>query len=84
MSKIEKIKKISAQISEIETINSLLESKNIGKFLEEKEDEYSQKKLKVLEKITAQELKLNKIRSTQKAPRQIFQEIQGCINLYIQ
>ncbi|MCL1946224.1 MAG: dynamin family protein [Chitinivibrionia bacterium] len=82
MPKIEKIKKISAQISDIEIMNLLLESKT--NVFEEKHKLYSNKNAEIYKKITENERKFVKIEESQKTSRQIIEDIQNCINLYIQ
>jgi len=82
-SKIDKIKKLCSEISNVEIINMLLNGKNKN-FFNEKEDEFLQKMSEISQKITEEERKIIDIKNSQKPAREILENIQSCIRLYIQ
>ena len=83
MSKTEKIKRIIAEIQQVETINLLLYGKSKNVF-EDKEKELSKKSNEISKKITENERKIIDIENSQKPFRDILEKIQSCIRLYIQ
>jgi len=82
MPKINKIKKISAMVQDIEIMNLLLESDSKNIF-EEKMKEISQKNSANFQKIADEERKILEIQNSQKTLRENIEKIQSCISLYV-
>ncbi|MCL2845208.1 MAG: dynamin family protein [Chitinivibrionia bacterium] len=82
MSRTEKIKRISDDITDIEIFSKLL--KGNTNIFEEKHSEFAQKNAKIYKGLTKLSRKLNEIEIGQAPARETLENIQRCINLYIQ